>query len=75
MPRFGDDNPEARPRIEGRRCVDRGDARAKRARELSRLAIMALEGALILARVEASPAPILLTTDEMAALFERECGA
>ncbi len=47
----------------------------KRARELSRLAIMALEGALILARVEASPAPILLAADEMAALFERECGA
>lgn len=47
----------------------------KRARELSRLAIMALEGALILARVEASPAPILLATDEIASLFERECEA
>jgi hypothetical protein len=40
---------------------------------LSRLAIMALEGALVLARVEASPAPIRLATDEIAALFEREC--
>lgn len=47
----------------------------KRARELSRLAIMALEGALILARVEASPAPILLAVNEVASLFEHECGA
>lgn len=45
----------------------------QRARTLSRLAIMALEGALVLARVEASPAPIRLATDEIAALFEREC--
>lgn len=45
----------------------------QRALTLSRLAIMALEGALVLARVEASPAPIRLATDEIAALFEREC--
>jgi len=45
----------------------------QRAQALSRLAIMTLEGALVLARVEASPAPIRLATDEIAALFEREC--
>jgi len=45
----------------------------KRAQRLADLAIMALEGALILARVEASKAPIMLATEEMAALFEREC--
>lgn len=44
-----------------------------RARTLSRLAVMALEGALIVARVDASPAPILLATDEIASMFEREC--
>lgn len=44
-----------------------------RATALSRLAIMALEGALILARVEASSKPILLATNEIASLFEREC--
>jgi TetR/AcrR family transcriptional repressor of lmrAB and yxaGH operons len=45
----------------------------ERARRLAGLAIMALEGALILARVEASKAPIVLATEEVAALFEREC--
>jgi len=45
----------------------------ERAQRLAALAIMALEGALILARVEASKAPIVLATEEMAALFEREC--
>lgn len=45
----------------------------QRAQALSNLAIMALEGALILARVEASSKPILLATNEIASLFEREC--
>lgn len=43
-----------------------------RAGRLARLAIMALEGALIIARAERSDAPILLATEEMAALIERE---
>jgi len=45
----------------------------ERARRLAGLANMALEGALILARVESSKAPIMLATEEVAALFEREC--
>jgi TetR/AcrR family transcriptional repressor of lmrAB and yxaGH operons len=44
-----------------------------RAKALSRLAIMALEGALILARVETSSRPILLAIDEIASLFALEC--
>lgn len=45
---------------------------AERAAHLARFAFMAIEGALIFARVEASDAPILSATEEVAALFERE---
>lgn len=45
----------------------------ERARRLSRLAVIALEGALLLARVEQSSEPVILAMDEIAALFEREC--
>lgn len=56
------------------RLVARG-INGERAKVLSRLAIMALEGALIMARVEASAGPILLATEEIASLFDRECGS
>jgi TetR/AcrR family transcriptional repressor of lmrAB and yxaGH operons len=55
-----------------RRLIESG-LDEERAQRLSRLAIMALEGALLLARVEQSSEPILLAMDEMAVLFEREC--
>jgi TetR/AcrR family transcriptional repressor of lmrAB and yxaGH operons len=45
-----------------------------RALTLARLAICALEGALILAKVEQDRAAILAVGDEMAALFAREVG-
>ncbi|MDE2364518.1 MAG: TetR/AcrR family transcriptional regulator [Hyphomicrobiales bacterium] len=44
----------------------------ERARRLSRLAIMALEGALIVARVEQSGEPILSATADVAAMIESE---
>lgn len=44
----------------------------KRARQLSQLFIMSLEGALVLARVDVSEEPILLAVEEIASLFERE---
>jgi TetR/AcrR family transcriptional regulator, lmrAB and yxaGH operons repressor len=53
------------------RLVDAGVAEERAAR-LGRLAIMTLEGALVLARAENSNAPIELATDEISALFERE---
>ena len=42
------------------------------AESLSRLAIMALEGALIFARVEGDAAPIIAATEDVATLMERE---
>ncbi len=56
-----------------RRLVEQGVA-PTRALALAQFAIMSLEGALVLARVEASEAPILLAAEEAAALFEREAG-
>ncbi|MFV0409292.1 MAG: hypothetical protein ACK5LJ_06250, partial [Paracoccus sp. (in: a-proteobacteria)] len=56
-----------------RRLIESGLAEG-RARRLSRLAFMALEGSLVLARVDESPERILLEMYEMAALFVRECG-
>lgn len=46
-----------------------------RAESLARLAIMALEGALIFARVEGDAAPIIAATEDVAAIMERETAA
>lgn len=46
---------------------------ADRADELGLAAIMMIEGALILARVQRNGAPIRVATQEVAALFERAC--
>ncbi|MDB5432757.1 MAG: TetR family transcriptional regulator [Caulobacter sp.] len=53
-------------------ALARDGAEEARALTLARLAISALEGALILARVEQDAAAILSAGDEMAALFARE---
>ena len=45
-----------------------------RARALARVAICAIEGALVLARVEQDAGAILTVGEEMAALFAREAG-
>lgn len=46
----------------------------ERARSLARFALMAIGGALVFARVEASAAPLLAAAEEAARLFERETG-
>ncbi|MCC2106028.1 MAG: TetR/AcrR family transcriptional regulator, partial [Hyphomicrobiales bacterium] len=43
-----------------------------RAETLARLAIISLEGALIIARVEADATPVISAMDEVAAMMERE---
>lgn len=47
-------------------------ASAARSESLARLAIMALEGALVFARVEGDAAPIAMAMNDVAAMMERE---
>ncbi|HMN72726.1 MAG TPA: helix-turn-helix domain-containing protein [Rhodoblastus sp.] len=53
------------------KLLQEGVARA-RAERLARLAVMALEGALVFARVEGDAAPIIAAMEEVADLMERE---
>lgn len=69
--RAGREAFEAWTAIIAAKLVSEGMAK-DRSESLARFAFMALEGALIFARVEASAAPILDAAEEVARTFERE---
>jgi TetR/AcrR family transcriptional repressor of lmrAB and yxaGH operons len=56
------------------RSLERAGADTKKAAEAAQVAIMMIEGSLILARVKEAPDPIRLACREVAALFERVSG-